>query len=64
MASKRGQKRQEVVLQIPELGLNPTQIRSLKQAFKNELVSTLGEKSAVQTVVIIRIRVVRQIAQV
>lgn len=55
-AAKKGE-RQEVVLQIPDIiGLKETQIQSLKKAFKNELVSAMGEKAAAIRIIIIKVR--------
>ena len=56
--------RQEVVLQVPDIGLSDTQLQSLKKSFKNELVATMGEKAAALVIVIIRIRIVRAIAEI
>jgi hypothetical protein len=50
----------EVVVQIPDLGLNEKQIQSLKETFQNEIVSSLGGKSAVtERIVVVVIRVQR-----
>ena len=50
----------EVVVQIPDLGLNEKQIQSLKETFQNEIVSSLGGKSAVtERIVVVVIRVIR-----
>ena len=58
-SSKAAAERQEVVLQIPDMGLSPQQIASLKKTFKNELVSSMGEKVAARPrLIIVRIRIV------
>jgi hypothetical protein len=50
----------EVVVQIPDLGLNEKQIQSLKETFQNEIVSSLGGKSAVTNrIVVVVIRVIK-----
>jgi hypothetical protein len=61
MATKRAKpSKQEVVVQIPDTwGLNKTQLATLQSKFQNQLVSTMGEKSAALIrIVIVRIRVV------
>jgi hypothetical protein len=64
MARKGSSAREEVVLQIPDIGLSDAQIASLKRSFKSQLVSTLGEKVAARPrIVIIRIRIVRAIRE-
>lgn len=60
MAAK---KRQEVVVQVPDMGLSKEQLASMKKAFKSQFVSSLGEKMAAIIIVIVRIRIVRQIAE-
>jgi ABC-type antimicrobial peptide transport system ATPase subunit len=40
MATKN--KQQKVVLTLPEMGLKPAQMTSLKKRFKNELVESMG----------------------
>ena len=56
--------REEVVLQIPDIGLSKTQIESLKKSFKSQLVSTMSERSTARPrIVIIRIRIVRAISE-
>jgi hypothetical protein len=53
-------KQHEVVVQIPDLGLNEKQIASLKETFQNEIVSSLGGQSAAtQRIVVVVIRVIR-----
>ena len=50
---------QEVVLQVPDIGLDDKQLHALKDTFQNHLVTTLGGKSAaVPRIVVVRIRVV------
>lgn len=57
--TKSAQGRQEVVLQIPDLGLSDKEIDSLKKNFKNQLVSTMGAKAAARPrIVVVRIRIV------
>jgi hypothetical protein len=65
MARKRSSAaREEVVLQVPDLGLSDSQIASLKRSFKSQLVSTIAEKAAARPrVVIIRIRIVRALRE-
>jgi hypothetical protein len=60
MATKKAAAaRQEVVLQIPDLGLSDKQIAALKTTFKNQLVSSMGAKaSARPRIVVVRIRIV------
>ncbi len=60
MATK---KRQEVVVQVPDMGLSKDQLASIKKSFKNQFVSSLGEKMAAIIIIIVRIRVVRQVAE-
>jgi hypothetical protein len=60
MAAK---KRHEVVVQVPDMGLSKAQLSAMKQQFKNQFVSSLGEKMAAIVIVIVRIRIVREIAQ-
>ena len=56
--------RQEVVLQIPDMGLSDAQIAALKKSFKSELVSTMGGKAGARArIVIIRIRIVQATAE-
>ena len=56
--------REEVVLQIPDLGLTPTQIAALKKSFKSELVSSMGGRTAARArIIIIRIRIVRALSE-
>jgi hypothetical protein len=52
---------QEVVLQIPDMGLSDGEIERLKETFRNGLVTTLGAKTAATRIVVVRIRVVRQL---
>jgi len=61
MAAK---KRQEVVVQVPDIGLSKEQLGAIKKNFKNHFVSSLGEKMAAIVIIIVRIRVVRQIAEI
>jgi len=62
--AKSRQARQEVVLQIPELGLSDAALASLKKSFKSELVSSMGTRpGAVARIVVVRIRVVRASAE-
>jgi hypothetical protein len=62
--AKSKSKREEVVLQIPDLGLTDSQIASLKKSFKSELISSMGGKAAARArIVIIRIRIVRATAE-
>jgi len=56
MAPKTKQ-RHEVVVQVPDLGLSKPQLASLKKAFKNQFVSSLGDKADV-IIVIVRIRII------
>jgi hypothetical protein len=56
--------RHEIVVQIPDMGLSKDQITSLKKEFKNQFVSSLGEKRAAIIIVIVRIRIIRQIAEI
>jgi hypothetical protein len=50
----------EVVVQIPDIGLSKEQLSSLKESFKNQIVSTMGHKSgAAARIVVVVIRVVR-----
>jgi hypothetical protein len=52
---------QEVVVQVPDLGLSDSQLQTLKDNFHNQLVTTMGGKSAVtERIVIVVIRVQRQ----
>lgn len=51
----------EVVLQIPDIGLDDKQIGSLRKTFHNQFVTTLGEKAAAVRVVQIRIRIIRTV---
>ena len=46
------------------MGLSKDQITSLKKDFKNQFVSSLGEKRAAIIIVIVRIRIIRQIAEI
>ena len=49
----------EVVVQVPDIGLDDKQLHSLKETFQNHLVTTLGGKSAVSPrIVVVRIRIV------
>jgi hypothetical protein len=57
-------KREEVVLQIPDMGLSAAQIASLKKSFKSELVSSMrGRAGARVRIVVVRVRVVRAVAE-
>jgi hypothetical protein len=57
MATKK--ERHEVVLQIPEsVGLNKDQVNSLKKAFKNQLVTSLGPKALAIRIIVVRVRIV------
>jgi len=60
MAAK---KRQEVVVSVPDMGLSKEQLASMKKKFKSQFVSSLGEKMAAIVIIIVRIRIVRQIAE-
>jgi hypothetical protein len=53
----REKKRHEVVVQVPDIGLSKTQLASMKKAFRNQFVSSLGEK-ADAIIVIVRIRII------
>lgn len=55
MAAK---KRHEVVIQVPDLGLSKPQLAAMKKAFKNQIVSSLGEKLAAVVIIIVRIRII------
>jgi hypothetical protein len=53
---------QEVVVQVPDIGLSDSQLQSLKEAFHNQLVTTMGGKSAaIERIVIVVVRVIRQV---
>jgi hypothetical protein len=56
-------KRQEVVVQVPDMGLSKAQLTTMKKHFKNQFVSSLGEKMAAIVIIIVRIRIVREIGQ-
>jgi hypothetical protein len=58
MAARKTQ--EEVVLQLPDMGLSDSEIQGLKKAFQSQLVTRLGAKAAAVRTVIIRIRIVRQ----
>jgi len=60
MAAK---KRQEVVVHVPDMGLSKEQLTSMKKSFKSEFVSSLGEKLAAIVIIIVKIKVVRQVAE-
>jgi len=60
MAAK---KRQEVVVYVPDMGLSKEQLTSMKKSFKSQFVSSLGEKMAAIVIIIVRIKVVRQVAE-
>ena len=60
MAAK---KRQEVVVHVPDMGLSKEQLTKMKKSFKSQFVSSLGEKMAAIVIVIVRIRIVRQVAE-
>jgi hypothetical protein len=50
---------QEVEVRVPNIGLSKQQLESLKTSFQNHLVSTMGEKSAAATrIIIVRIRII------
>jgi hypothetical protein len=63
MAAKKPRKREEVVVEMPDLGLSDAQIRSLRKSFKNELVNSLKtpEPSHRGIVVDVRVQLVREI---
>jgi hypothetical protein len=53
---------QEVVIQVPDLGLDDKQLQSLKETFHNHIVTSMGGKAALtQRIVIVVIRVQRQL---
>jgi len=60
MAAK---KRQEIVVHVPDMGLSKEQLTSMKKSFKSEFVSSLGEKLAAIVIIIVKIKVVRQVAE-
>jgi hypothetical protein len=60
MAKKTSAKQQEVVLQIPDIGLSEAQIASLKKSFHNELVSSMKASSLAVRTVIVVVRIVRE----
>jgi len=47
MASK---KKNEITLELPDLGFTARQLSQLNKAFQNELVATMGERAAVAPV--------------
>jgi hypothetical protein len=61
MAKKAAAKQQEVVLQIPDIGLTDAQIASLKKSFHNELVTHMKATSASVRIIIVVVRVVREV---
>jgi hypothetical protein len=63
MAAKKARKREEVIVEMPDLGLSDKQISSLKKSFKNELVNSLKTPgpSPRAIVVDVRVQVVREI---
>jgi hypothetical protein len=62
--AKKSAGRKEVVLQIPDLGLSKAQIASVKKAFKNQLVSTMAEKSGARAAVVaVRVRIIVVMAE-
>lgn len=61
MADKK--QRQEVVVQVPDMGLTKDQMASMKKSFKNQFVASIGEKMAAIRIIIVRIRIIRQIAE-
>ena len=63
MATKKVRKREEVVVEMPDLGLSDAQIRSLRKSFKNELVDSLKAPgpSPRGIVVDVRVQLVREI---
>jgi hypothetical protein len=64
MAKKKQPKGEEVIVEMPDLGLSDAQIRSLKKAFKNELVNTLKTTAgprAIVSPVDLRVQMVREI---
>ncbi len=60
---KAASQRQEFVLQLPDMGLKKEQLTALKKSFKNQLVTTLGEEWLATRIIIIRIRIIREIMQ-
>jgi hypothetical protein len=52
---------EEVVVQVPDLGLDDKQLQTLKETFHNHIVSSMGGKAAAtQRIVVVVIRVQRQ----
>jgi hypothetical protein len=56
------QETHEVVVQVPDLGLDDKQLHALKETFHNQIVTSMGGKSALSTrIIIVVIRVQRQL---
>ncbi len=51
--------REQVVLELPDLGLSKAQLASLKKSFKAELVSSMPQKTAATRIVVVIIRIRR-----
>lgn len=54
--------RHEVVVQVPEMGLDDKQLHALKETFQNHFVSTMKGKSAAETVVVVVVIRVQRVA--